>query len=110
LEFLSPECAKVASRLVVAANATAFVFLGGDSEDREHRARELSLRCFVVRGRCKGITTVVGIATDRPTPGKKGHSSDIVYFHQIDWSDEDAAKVGGIQAELGYFKNTIWPK
>lgn len=110
LEFLSPGCARVSARMLVAANDTAFVFLGGDSENRETRARELALRCLVVRGRCRGVTTVVGIATDRPQEGRKGHSSDIVYLHLPTWTDEDARNVDGIQADLGYFKNTTWPQ
>ncbi len=108
LEFLSPGSSRVSARVVVAANSTAFVFLSGDSNDREHRARELALRCLVVRGRCNGVTTVVGIATDRPTQGKPGHSSDIAYLHMPIWSAEDGSRVEGIQAELGYFKDTKW--
>ena len=109
LEFLSPACERVAARSIVAANATAFVFLGGDSQDRDHRVRELALRCLVVRGRCPGVVTVVGIATDRPTQGRAGYSSDIVYLHMPDWTAENATKVDGIQSDLGYFKNTRWP-
>jgi hypothetical protein len=108
LEFLSPACAKVSARVVVAANNAAFVFVGGDSEEREMRAKELLLRCLVVRGRCPNVTTVVGIATDRPKEGKTGHSSDIVYLHQSDWTDEDAKNVDDIQADLGYFTSTKW--
>lgn len=108
LEFLGPAGGKIASRVVVAANATAFVFLGGDSDDRDFRSKELALRCLVVRGRCKNVTTVVGIATDKPKEGKTGHSSDILYLHAPVWTAEDAEKVDAIQAELGYFKNAQW--
>lgn len=106
--LLSPKGTKIASRAIVGANATGFVFLGGDSNDREFRARELALRCLVVRGRCPNVTTVVGIATDRPKAGKTGHSSDIVYIYMPIWTDNDAANVDGIQRDLGYFKNTKW--
>ena len=108
LEFLSPDGSKIASRVVIAANSTAFVFLGGDSNDRESRAQELALRCIVVRGKCTNVTTVVGIATDRPMKGKTGHSSDILYLHMPYWNEEDAKRVDGIQRDLGYFKNTRW--
>jgi hypothetical protein len=111
LEFLSPQCNEVAARVLVVANATAFVFMGGDSEDRERRSQELALRCLVVRGRCDGyVTTVVGIATDRPKAGKRGHSSDILYLHLPTWSEEDSKKIDRIQSELGYFENTRWPE
>lgn len=109
LEFLGPDGTSIASRVVVAANNTAFVFLGGDSSDREFRTQQLALRCLVVRGRCPRVNTVVGIATDRPGAGKTGYSSDIMYLHLPDWSDDDAVKVDGIQRDLGYFKDTKWP-
>jgi hypothetical protein len=111
LEFLGPNGKNVSSRVLVVAHETAFVFLGGDHGDREHRARELALRCLVVRGRCDGyVTKVVGIATDKPKEGKSGHSSDIVYMDMPTWTAEDRATVDGIQADLGYFKNTQWPR
>lgn len=109
LEFLHPTTEHVAARVVVADNQAAFVFTAGDSADREHRARELTLRCLIVRGRCKSVRTVVGIATDRPRAGKRGHSSDIVYLHMPDWDPAENTKIDQIQAELGYFKNTRWP-
>lgn len=109
LEFLEPSQACVAARLVVADNETAFVFTTGDSANREHRSLELYLRCLVVRGRCKGVKTVVGIATDRPQAGRRGHSCDIVYMHLPTWELADDEKVNGIQNDLGYFKNTKWP-
>lgn len=109
LEFLGPNGATIAARVVVGADSTAFVFLGGDSSDREFRTQQLTLRCLVVRGRCPGINTVVGIATDRPEAGKSGYSSDIAYMHLPTWDEDDAAAVDGIQKDLGYFKNTTWP-
>lgn len=109
LEFLHPTTKHVAARVVVADNQVAFVFTAGDSADRELRARELMLRCLVVRGRCSSVKTVVGIATDRPQAGKRGHSSDIVYLHMPDWDPAETTKIDQIQADLGYFKNTRWP-
>ena len=109
LEFLLHDHACVAARLVVADNETTFVFTTGDSADREHRSRELFLRCLVVRGRCKRVKTVVGIAIDRPQAGKRGHSSDILYLYMPIWDPAEDEKVKGIQADLGYFKDTKWP-
>lgn len=108
LEFLSPKGVKIASRVVLAANSTAFVFLGGDSSDREFRSKELWLRCLVVRGKGPNVTTVIGIATDKPHAGKSGHSSDILYLYISNWTEDDAKQVEGIQHDLGYFKNTNW--
>jgi hypothetical protein len=108
MEFLSEKGSSIASRVVVVENKTAFVFLGGDSSDREYRSRELALRCLVVRGRSPNVETIVGIATDKPRPGKSGHSSDILYMHLPIWTEADAEKVDGIQRDLGYFKNTKW--
>ena len=109
LEFLHPTTKHVAARVVIADNQAAFVFTAGDSTDRAHRARELMLRCLVVRGRCKSVRTVVGIATDRPRAGKQGHSTDIVYLHMPDLDPTENTKIDQIQADLGYFKNTRWP-
>ena len=109
LEFLKPERKRVSARIVVADNQTAFVFTAGDSTDRVHRSHELMLRCLVVRGRCQSVQTVVGIATDRPRKGKRGHSSDIAYLHIPEWDPAENSKIDAIQAELGYFKNTQWP-
>lgn len=108
MEFLGPNGATIAARVVVGAHSTAFVFLGGDSDDREFRAQQLALRCLVVRGRCPGIHTVVGIATDRPEARKRRYSSDIAYMHLPTWDKDDAAAVERIQEDLGYFKNTTW--
>lgn len=110
LEFFSPQCEKVAARVLVASNESAFIFMCGDSEDREQRSQELALRCLVARGRCDGyVKTVVGIATDRAMAGKRVHSADIVYLHLPTWSEENSKKIDGIQSDLGYFKNTKWP-
>lgn len=108
IKFLQNPELKLASRAAKAYGNTAFVFLIGNSSDREHRARELALRCLVVRGRLPGVKTVVGIATDRPGTSEIGYSSDIVYIYMPEWTDRDETHVKGIQAELGYFKNTQW--
>jgi len=110
MEFLQNSELKVASRAAKGYADTAFVFLIGKSSDREYRARELALRCLVIRGRLPGVTTVVGIATDRPGTSKIGYSSDIVYIHMPAWTTENEAQVAGIQADLGFFQNAQWSK
>lgn len=110
MEFLKSPSNKIAARVILGFNQTAFVFLAGSSSDRGRRSRELALRCLVVRGRLPNITTVVGIATDRPGTSKIGYSSDIVYLHMLEWTSKDEADVTGIQNELGYFENTQWSK
>jgi len=110
IEFLKKPGLKVASRAVQGYGHTAFVFLIGKSVDREFRSRELALRCLVVRGRLPNVTTVVGIATDRPGTSEIGYSSDIVYIHMPEWTSENEEHVSSIQADLGYFKNAYWSK
>jgi|SRR6266850_6562699 len=100
---------KLASRAVVGANSTAFVFLTGKHIDRERRSQELALRCHVVRGRAPSVTTVVGIATDKPGVSS-GHSSDILYLHMPVWTAEHETAAERIQCELGYFAKTVWRK
>ena len=108
IEFLENPELKVASRAVKGYADTAFVFFIGKSSDREFRMRELTLRCLVIRGRIPGVTTVVGIATDRPGTSEIGYSSDIVYLCLPDWTTADEDRVVGIQSDLGYFKNIQW--
>jgi len=108
IDFLRNQKLKVASRVVLGDNNTAFVFLVGKSSDREVRSKELFLRCLVIRGRIPNITTVIGIATDKSGTSDIGYSSDIAYLHLPEWSDENEKKVKSIQADLGYFQNTKW--
>lgn len=104
IEFLEKPELKVASRVILAYHNTAFVFLTGDSSDRESRVQELGMRCLVIRGRLPDVGIVVGIATDRPGESK-GHSTDLVYIDIPEWTDELEHQVLTIQKELGYFKN-----
>jgi len=108
IEFLQKPELKVACRAAKGYGNTAFVFLIGKTADREFRWRDLSLRCLVVRGRLPNVTTVVGIATDRPGTSEIGYSSDIVYLHIPEWTPEAEKHVSGIQSDLGYFKNAQW--
>ena len=110
MEFLQNPGLKVASRATRGYANTAFVFLIGKSSDRDHRTHELALRCLVIRGRLPGVTTVVGIATDRPGTSEIGYSSDIVYIHIPEWTAENETHVAGVQADLGYFQNAQWSK
>ena len=110
MEFLQKPELKVASRAAKGYLDTAFVFLIGKSLESEDRIRELALRCLVIRGRLPGVTTVVGIATDRPGTSKIGYSSGIVYIHMPEWTAEMEKNVAGIQADLGYFQNAQWTK
>ena len=108
LEFLQNRELRSAARVVQGREGHAFLFTVGSSDDREFRARELALRCLVVRGRLPNTHTVVGIATDRPGVSSPGYSSDIVYLHMPDWTGEDERGVRGIQDDLGYFRNVDW--
>jgi len=107
IEFLEKPELKVASRVVLAYQNTAFVFLVGDSSKREARVQELGMRCLVVRGKLPNVKLVVGIARDRPS-SKGGHSSDIVYINIPEWTDELESQVQKIQSELGYFEKSAW--
>jgi hypothetical protein len=106
-EFLEKPELKVASRVMLAYQNTAFVFIVGDSSEREARVKELGMRCLVVRGKLPNVKLVVGIARDRPN-SKGGQSSDIVYIDIPEWTEEDDNQVQKIQSELGYFENTVW--
>ncbi|HYC46843.1 MAG TPA: hypothetical protein VED01_15315 [Burkholderiales bacterium] len=106
LESKETKDGKLAARATAGANNTGFVFLTGKHSDRETRSQELMMRCHVARGRLP-VTTVVGIATDKPGEGQ-GHSSDILYLFMPEWSAENEEMAQKIVSELGYFKNTKW--
>ena len=108
IEFLEKPELKVACRVILAYQNTAFVFLVGDSRDREARAQELGRRCLVVRGRLQNARLVVGIARDRPGTGKGGCSSDIVFIDIPEWTEDCGSQVQKIQHKHGYFENAAW--
>lgn len=109
-EFLQKPELKVASRVVLAYQNTAFVFHLGPSSDREARVQELGLRCLVVRGRLPDVKIVVGISRDKLGPSEVGYSHDLVYVDIPEWNDDFEKQVTCIQKELGYFDNASWTK
>lgn len=104
-EFLQKPGLKIAARVVLAYQNTAFVFHLGPSSDREARVQELGLRCLVVRGRIPDVKIVVGISRDKLGPSVVGYSHDIVYVDIPEWDDDFEEQVNKIQKELGYFEN-----
>ncbi|TSA23435.1 hypothetical protein D4R71_08570 [bacterium] len=106
-DFLNIVNKKIRCRMVKAYNRTAFVFLAGATEDRKRRGEELMMRCHVVRGIVDNITTVVGIAADRPGTSDVGYSSDFVYMYKPVWTEKDEETKQMMQKELGYFKDAI---
>lgn len=109
-EFLQKPELKIAARVVLAHQNTAFVFHLGPSSDREARVQELGLRCLVVRGRLPDVKIVVGISRDKLGPSVIGYSHDIVYVDIPEWGDDFEKQVNKIQKELGYFENASWSK
>ena len=109
-EFLQKPELKIAARVVLAHQNTAFVFHLGPSSDREARVQELGLRCLVVRGRLPDVKIVVGISRDKLGPSVVGYSHDIVYVDIPEWDDDFEEQVNKIQKELGYFENASWAK
>lgn len=107
IEFLEKPELKVASRVILGFQNTAFVFLVGESKNRKARAQELGMRCLVVRGRLPKVNIVVGIATDRPGTSDIGYSSDIAYIDIPTWTEKLEKEVTEIQKELRYFNNEV---
>lgn len=108
IEFLEKPELKVASRVILAFQNTAFVFLIGESKNRKARVQELGMRCLVARGKLPNVNIVVGIATDRPGSSSIGYSSDIAYIDIPTWTKVFEIKTTEIQEEFGYFENTTW--
>ena len=69
-----------------------------------YRAAELAARCLVARSKDGVGPIVVGIATEKPVPGK-GHSLDVIYFEALELSETDLKKAQEFRNELGLFKN-----
>jgi len=91
------------SRMLVSPSGVVYVFLlCAVDEDREFRAKELMLRCFVARGQNKDFVDVAGIATEVPAPGQ-GFSMDVVCLQMEQWTDDDQEKTTAMQKNLGYF-------
>lgn len=110
IEFLQKPELKIAARVILAYQNTAFVFFLGASSDRESRIQELEFRCLVVRGRLPDVRVVVGISRDPLGPSEVGYSHDIVYVDIPEWSDDFEEQVNNIQSDLGYFENAHWAR
>jgi hypothetical protein len=97
---------RVASRMVSSPSGVVYVFLTRPhGYERELRARELWLRCYVARGTNPNkYDTVIGVATEEPVRGK-GYTLDTVFYWEKDWTVDDQRKCAQIQKELGYFRN-----
>jgi len=107
LEFMFAKEPRIASRLVEGYDNSIFVFLFGESANREQRANELLLRCYVARSLYKEHKIIVGISFDRPGTSEIGYSSEFVYLNMPDWSNIEQTKAKLIQKEFGFFKNPL---
>jgi len=103
-EFLN-KSDEIRSRAVPSLSGIMYVFLATPhGESRDNRIKELSLRCFVMRGLKPEYKTLIGIATEKYEKGK-GYSLDIGYFNFPTLTSEDMEKIKEMQEELGYFNN-----
>ena len=105
IEFVQKKELKIASRVVMGYNNVAFVFLIGKSSDRDSRSKELLLRCSIISLKLPEITTIIGIATDRPGTSEIGYSSDILYMNNPKWTEQEKENILKLSNELGYFQN-----
>lgn len=124
-EFMAEAAAaRVRARAALSPSGVLYVFLAtGRDEPREHRANELTLRCFVARGlAARGVPgfadtsqrtkppgypamspdLVIGLATERYVSGA-GFSLDAIRLSIPNWTAPHDQKLNGIQSELGYF-------
>lgn len=102
-EFLD-ESHNIRARHLRSPSGVHYVFLATPHDfPRTVRQAELGNRCFVVRGLKPQATTVVGIATEQYTPGKKGFSFDLVHTFKPNWTPQDQTMMENIQRDLGYF-------
>lgn len=98
---------KIASRILQGYDNTIFVFLEGKHSDREHRRKELLLRCCIVSVNLEN-KTIVGIARDKLEGN--GCSSDLVYIENRSWAQKEINRYKKLSKELNYFKSIKWNK
>ncbi|HEX7997693.1 MAG TPA: hypothetical protein VF528_04835 [Pyrinomonadaceae bacterium] len=100
----TPEDQRVRSRMAPSASGVVYVFLTRPhGYERDLRAKELGLRCFVARGvNPHKYDNVIGIATEEPVRGK-GFTLDSFFLWMKDWTEEDERKSEQIREELDYF-------
>lgn len=101
----TPEEQRIRSRMVPSPSGVVYVLLTRPHDyERELRAKELWLRCYIARGSNPfNYETVIGIATEEPVRGK-GFTLDTVFFWQKDWTAEDEVRAKQMQKDLGYFE------
>ena len=80
-----------------------YVFLTRHFVEREHRIKELELRCIVARSMFKDSPIVIGIGTEKYKKNA-GFSIDICYHHFPVWTSELEEQAQSIKKELVYFK------
>ena len=71
------------------------------AEYREHRSRDLTLRCYAAKAASPTYKTIVGIGLD--ANGVNGHSEDFVRIDTSDWTAEDLSRAEKIRTDFGYF-------
>ena len=104
IEYLNND--EIASHIVPGYNNTIFVFLKGSHSDREHRSKELLLRCHIVSVNLEN-KIIVGIARDKLEGN--GFSSDLVYIEENrDWTQKEKGRYKKLSKELNYFKGINW--
>jgi hypothetical protein len=103
IDLASEAKKEIESRMLLSPSGIIYVFLAKPhGYDRQARAAELGLRCFIARGK-SNAEIVIGIATEQYRPNY-GHSFEFCYLFQKSWTDEDSEKALEMQRDLGYFE------
>lgn len=96
----------IRSRLLSLGNEVTYVLLSVPHlEDRADRVNELKMRCFIARIRVEHNHTVVGIGTERDQLGK-GSSTDLLYYHAPEVTNEMREKAEENSIEFGFWKTS----
>lgn len=103
IEYLNND--KSACRIAQGCDNTIFVFLRGKHSDREHRSKELLLRCCIVSVNLEN-KIIVGVARDKPEG--TGFSSDLVYIENRDWTQKEKDEYKKLSKKLNYFEGINW--
>ncbi len=102
-EFLQHSTKLIESRLVISESGIIYVFLAKPlGTEREERVRELSVRCFIAKGKFLDYSTVIGIATEGYMLDQ-GFSLDLYYLSKPQWTVDDQKDFDKLQTSLSYF-------
>ncbi len=103
--FSSTVNSQITTRITVSDSGIVYLFQFYPLDvNRDHRTKELTIRCFLARGIYRDSPIIIGIATE--VRNNQGYSFDLCYLEKELWDDKDQKDFDKIQQQTGFFMNT----